>query len=62
MKGDPDDLRLLIEDLRGCISRHPDAIRSNPDIASDIVKARDHAAAKYARITEDKPPKHPLEP
>ena len=57
MKSDPEDLRNLAEDLKGCIQRHPDAIRANPDIATDIVKARDLAEAKYRRITENRYPR-----
>lgn len=52
MKADPEDLRLLAEDLKGAIQRHPDAIRANPDIASDLVKVRDRAFKRYEQVTE----------
>jgi len=57
MKGDPEDLRNLAEDLRGCIKRHDDAIRHNPDIATDIIKARDKAFKRYEEVTESRYPK-----
>ena len=52
MKADPEDLRNLAEDLKGAIQRHSDAIRANPDIASDLVKVRDKAFKRYDEITE----------
>jgi hypothetical protein len=62
MKSDPEDLKNLSEDLHGALHRHPDAIRANPDIAADIIKARDKAAKRYEEVTEKKhePPDHQI--
>ena len=57
MKGDPEDLRKLAEDLKWCIRKHPDAIQNNPDIAKDIVNARDKADAKFRQVTEGRYPR-----
>ena len=58
-KCNPEEVRELSEDLQGVLHRHPDAVRANPDIADDIVHARDKAAAKYRQITEKTG--HPME-
>ena len=52
MKANPEDLRLLAEDLKGCIQRHSDAVRANPDIATDLVKVRDKTFKRYEQVTE----------
>lgn len=54
MKGDPQDVRDLAEDLKGCIQRHPDALKHNPDIQNDLVKVRDNTFKRYAQISEGK--------
>lgn len=54
MKADPEDLHKLAEDVKGCIQRHPDAIRANPDIASDLIKVRDKIYKRYEEVTEGK--------
>lgn len=55
MKADPEDLRRLAEDLQGALQRHTDAIRHNPDIATDIVKVRDRALKRYEQVAENRP-------
>lgn len=53
MKADPEDLKNLAEDLQGALQRHPDAVKHNPDIASDIVKVRDKTQQRYNSIKDD---------
>jgi hypothetical protein len=55
MKDDPEDLRRLAEDLQGSLQRHSDAVRNNPDIATDIVKVRDRAIRRYEEVSEGRP-------
>lgn len=55
MKADTQDLKNLAEDLQGCLQRHPDAVRHNPDIATDIVKVRDRTFKRYDEVTEKRP-------
>ena len=63
MKGDPEDLRKLADDLQFALQRRQDAIRNNPDIATDIVNVLDKTRKRYEEVTEgNAPPKHPLEP
>ena len=63
MKGDPEDLRKLADDLQFALQRRQDAIRNNPDLAADIVKVRDKVRNRYKEVTEgNTPPRHPLEP
>lgn len=52
MKADPEDLKNLAEDLQGALQRHPDAVRANPDIATDIVRVRDKMQKRYEEVTE----------
>lgn len=60
MKGNPEDLYHLGEDLRGVIHRHEDAVKNNPDIAKDIISARDKAIERYRQVTEGRDvPEHP---
>ena len=54
MKGNPQDLKDLAEDLKGCVQRHPDALKNNPDIQVDLVKVRDKAMERYDKISEKK--------
>jgi hypothetical protein len=53
-KGSPQDLKDLAEDLKGCVQRHPDALKNNPDIQTDLVKVRDKAMGRYDKISEKK--------
>ena len=63
MKGDPEDLRKLADDLQFALQRRQDAVRNNPDIATDLVKVRDKVRKRYEEVTEGKfPSRHPLEP
>lgn len=55
MKADPEDLRLLAEDLQGALQRHEDAARHNPDIATDLVKVRDKVRKRYEEVREKGP-------
>lgn len=54
-KGNLDDLKNLGEDLKGCVDRHPDALRANPDLQIDLIKLRDKAQARYEQVAEKKP-------
>lgn len=53
-KGNLKDLGDLAEDIKGCIQRHPDALKHNPDLQTDLVNARDKAMKRYSDIS-DKP-------
>lgn len=55
MKGDPQDIRDLAEDLQGALQRHADAVRHNPDIATEIVKIRDRTFKRYEEVSEKRP-------
>ena len=59
MKGDPEDVKNLAEDLKGALHRHPDAVRNNPDLAGELVRLRDKVYHRYEHIAE-KPKKEPI--
>lgn len=54
MKADPEDIRKMAEDLQGALQRHTDAVRNNPDLASEVVKVRDKWTDRYRKVTEVK--------
>ncbi len=56
MRGDRQDLKDLAEDLKGCVNRHQDAIRHNPDIAAELIKVRDKTMKRWEDLSER--PKH----
>lgn len=55
MKGDIDDLRAIGEDMKGLLQRHPDAVRSNPDLAGETVRLRDKWLKRYEQASETAP-------
>ena len=55
MKADPKDLRAWAEDLQGTLQRHPDAVKANPDITADVIRARDKAFKRFEEVTGEKP-------
>lgn len=65
MKGDPEDIKNLAEDLHGALHRHNDACKNNPDLQTELVKLRDKAYRRYEEVSEGRKSqhrKHPLEP
>jgi hypothetical protein len=51
-KANPADLRAFGDDLDKCIHDHPDTIQHNPDLARDVMKARDEAYRRHDKVTE----------
>lgn len=52
MKIKPEELRKLADDLRWVIAKNSDVMQSEPDIAKDIVNARDKAQKKYQEVSQ----------
>lgn len=53
-KCDPQELKDAAEDLQGWIHRHPDVVKTEPDIVKSVIAARDRAIERYQTVTEKK--------
>ena len=56
-KADPEDLRKFSEDLEDVGRDHPDTMRANPDLATDLLHLRNKARERYEKISEGREPK-----
>ena len=52
MKGNPQDIHDLGEDLQKAIDNHSDAMRHNPDIATDLMKVRAMVRDRYESVMD----------
>jgi hypothetical protein len=52
MKANPSDILGLGNDLDRCMRDHPDAMRSNPDLASELRQLRDKTYRRYETVSE----------
>ena len=52
MKGNPQDLHDLGEDLQKTIDTHQDALRHNPDIAAELMKTRAKVRDRYESVMD----------
>lgn len=55
MKGDPEDLKKMADDLGQAIEKHPDAMRSNPDLAGESLRLHRKWLDRYNSISEKSP-------